>query len=214
MFKKSPDTCTEFLDNLRAFRAGTLSEDTQIRLETHRLECPKCQKALVEEERVALLMAEIPQTEAPADFRDRVLRAWRLKRDAVRDTLPFASIKRLQIGLGIFIAVVLLLPMARNALFASASNLTGALDRLPDELREGIPVSFNIPTWAEISAYFQVWQGKLFEWMGETGAVIAPWSGWLVGLVVLLLILAAGNLFWLRGKLPVQNAQDAGNMKK
>lgn len=173
------DPCTEFLENIDAFREGRLTDDVWPALESHRLVCKRCRDALVEEEKFARLMSEIPLVEVPPDFRDNVLRKWRLKRDSVKDAIPVKTIRTLQIAFAAIIVALILLPIVRIQLLASSGNLLKAFDRVPPELREGLEITFNIPTWAEIAAWFQVWQGRLFGFLGDSGSVLAPWSGWL-----------------------------------
>jgi len=202
LFHEPENMCAEFLDRIENFLAGTLPEDVQIEFEKHRIECPRCRKAIVEEERVRWLMSRVPAIEAPADFRDRVLRAWRLRRDMVTQTFPVATVKRLQILLGAILVVLLLLPMARESLFAAAKNLEGAVDRLPAEYGKGLEISFTLPTLSEVGIYFRLWQAKLFEFMGNLGSSLADWTGWLWAALVLLLVLAVVNFRWLRSRLP------------
>jgi len=198
---KKENICAEFTEKLDGFRRGELPEDEYLRLEAHRTECARCHRALEEEERVEALMAELPDVEVSPDFRDRVLRAWRLKRDTVKEALPERTIRSLQIGLAIVAAVLLFLPMARTSLYVSANRLNSAFDRIPPEYREGLEISFTLPTWAEISAQLQVWQGQMFESMGNFGAAIAPWSGWLWGVCIVGLALAAWNVWWFRKRI-------------
>lgn len=195
-FLKSKDLCAEFLDRISEFREGSLPEDVYLRLEAHRQECTRCQMALREEERIASLMSAIPPVEAPPDFRDRVLRAWRVRRDAVKEAVPASTLSWMQTGLLIVLAILLALPVARASLFSSARWLTTALDRLPPEYRAGIEISFRVPTLAEMGARVQTWEGKLFEWLGEIGSVLAPWTGWMWGALVLCLLLGVTSL-WL-----------------
>lgn len=207
LFGKKENICDEFTEKLDRFRHGELPEDEFLRLEAHRSVCARCRRALEEEERIESLMAELPEVEVSPDFRDRVLRAWRVKRDTVKEALPERTIRSLQVALAIVAAVLLLLPMARTSLYIAANRLTGAFDRIPPEYREGLEISFTLPTWAEISAQMQVWQGRLFESMGDIGATIAPWSGWLWGLFIVALLLAAWNVWWFRMRLPVSEKE-------
>ncbi len=207
LFNSKPDPCTEFIDSLPAFRDGILPEDTHTKLEMHRMDCASCQKVLMEEQKVSSLMAEIQPAEVPLGFRDKVLREWRLRRDTVKKTIPAVSIGRIQVALAAVLVWVLLLPMVRLQLLSSGHKLIGTLDRLPPEYREGIDITFNVPTFAEMSATFMVWQGGILESMGELGSVIAPWSGWLWSALVVTGILAAVHFFFLKSKLPMRDSK-------
>ena len=150
------------------------------------------------------LMAELPWVEVPSDFRDRVLRAWRVKRGLVRETFPQGSLIRVQLILGALVAVLLVLPAVRISLLSAASGLAGAFDRLPPEYREGLSFTFELPTWRETVAWLQVWAGKLFEWLGNIGSAMAPWTIWLYAGLLVSIGLAVVGLIWMRS---------AGNME-
>lgn len=202
------DNCAEFRDHIREFLDGSLDEAVHTRLETHRLDCPVCKKAVEEEQKVMALMSEVPDVGVPVDFRDRVLRAWRLRRESVKESFPAASLKRIQLITSVIVVILLLLPMARVSLITAASRLMGALDRLPPEYRGGIDVTFSVPTWAEMVATVQVWQGRLFESMGEMGSAITPWSGWLWATLILVAMLVVVNFLYLKSRLPAGPVQD------
>ncbi len=201
--------CEEFRDKVGAFREGTLDESEHLKLEAHRVECGRCRRALREEERVSLLMAEVRPVEVSPDFRDRVLRAWRLRRDRVKEQVPVRLLNGLQIGMLVVATVLLMLPMVRLSLISSAYQLTSALDRLPPEYRQGIEVSFSIPTMAEINAHFQVWQGKIFESLGDVGIVLAPWTGWIWGALILSVLLAAVSVWRVKSIIPLEKRERA-----
>ena len=197
--------CDRFLDKVAEFREGLLDEETQIYFEAHRIDCARCQKALLDEEKIAAMISDVPGLKASPDFRDRVLREWRLRRDKVTDTLPVETLKRVQIVLWAVVAGLLFLPMVRESLQLAASRLSGALERLPVESRERIPITVEIPTWAEISATLQVWQGNIFGALGEFGTAVAPWTGWLLAAVVVAVIIAVANYYWMRSRIDVQS---------
>ncbi|HEX9744050.1 MAG TPA: hypothetical protein VGB30_01350 [bacterium] len=185
---KSP--CDEFREYVSEFREGLLDESTYLKLESHRSECKNCSGVLAEEEKFASMMSEIPEMLPSPDFRDRVLRAWRVKRSSVEEKVRTDLLRKIQYGLYALTAFLLVLPLVRNSLMASGNFLRDSYDRLPEEYREGIQISLTLPTWQEIIARFQVLQGSIFEGLGNTGSAIAPYSGWLwFGLVTGILIL-------------------------
>jgi hypothetical protein len=182
---KKSEACAEFDMNISAFREGKLSETVWLELETHRLECRRCQAALVDEENFARLMSEIPRFDLSPDFTDKVMRKWRLRKDAVRSAIPIRTVLNIQYIFGAAILILVLLPMVRIHLLAASHNLITAFDRIPSELRERFSITFSLPTWAEISGLINVGQGKFFGLLGETGSALAPWAIWLwVALVI------------------------------
>jgi hypothetical protein len=195
---KSPDRCREFSERIPQFLDGTLPDSEFPAMETHRRECGDCARALLEEERIKSLMSEIGDAPVPADFRDRVLRAWRVRQDHVKDSLPASTLHRLQIVFVVFAIVLLALPAARISLLSAASSLSSAVDNLPPEYREGLRISFELPSYPETVATLQTWQGGLFEWLGDLGSALTPWTGWLWGGLILAIVIAAGSFRWLR----------------
>jgi hypothetical protein len=192
---KPRNRCGEFKEKVPEFLDGSLHEDEFLFMEAHRRECADCAKALFEEERMSLLMAEIPNIRVPSDFRDRVIRAWRLRRDRVKDALPVSTLRLLQVVFVVFVVVLLALPAARISLLSAASNLSSALDNLPPEYRQGVRISFELPSYAETVATAQTWQGKIFESLGNLGSALAPWTGWLWAGLVFSAVVASGWLW-------------------
>ena len=52
-------------------------------------------------------MTELPEVEVAPDYRDRVLRAWRLKRDRVKEQVPVKLLNGMQAGIWA-VAIILL----------------------------------------------------------------------------------------------------------
>jgi hypothetical protein len=193
-------SCDRFADNIAAFLDGTLSETDFLLMETHRATCYSCAKALVEEEKFRVVMAEIPTVEVPSDFRDRVLRSWRIKHDTVDRAISADLMKKMILILGAVAIVLLMLPSARVALFSTASQLSGAIDRIPQQYRSGIEVSFRLPTIPMIHAWLQVWQGRVYENLGNLGSAIAPWISFFriaIALSVIAIVIIT-RLSWIR----------------
>ena len=193
-------SCDRFTDNIAAFHDGTLSETDFLQMETHRATCDSCAKALVEEEKFRAMMAEIPTVEVSSDFRDRVLRSWRIKNDTVDRAISVDLMKKMILVLGAVAIVLLMLPSARMALFSTASYLSGSLDRIPEQYRSGIEVSFRLPSIPMIHAWLQVWQGRVYENLGNLGSAIAPWISFLriaIALSVIAIVIIT-RLSWIR----------------
>ena len=180
------DLCGEFRDKVSEFRDGILPEDTLVRLESHRMECRACQNALAEEEKIAAMMARIPNVEVSPDFRDKVLRAWRLRKESVSERIQIGLLKRVQVVLIGLTAVLLILPFGRTSFLYYGSVLSNAFEHLPPEYRQGIQLSITVPTYGASIAKLQVLEGSILQSIGEFGSAIAPWSAWLY------ILLAAG----------------------
>lgn len=131
------------------------------------------------------LMAEIPEVNVPPDFRDRVVRAWRLKRDRVQNSIPFSTLRYVQIIFALFLIAVLSLPASRISLLSAASDLSSAINNLPPEYRQGVQISFEIPSYAQSVATLQTWIGQLFEWLANFGSALAPWTTWLLAILII-----------------------------
>ena len=140
---KSNDQCREFAEKIPGFLASSLPETDFLAMEAHRQECAACAKLLFDEERVMRLMAEIPEVNVPPDFRDRVVRAWRLKRDRVQNSIPFSTLRYVQIIFALFLIAVLSLPASRISLLSAASDLSSAINNLPPEYRQGVQISLR-----------------------------------------------------------------------
>jgi len=199
--RKKINPCTEFHENVSDFREGILDESVQVRLELHRLECARCRKVLVEEEKIASMMAKVPRVTASPFFKDKVLSEWRTRRDSVRLSLPTVILTRLQFAMAAVLGILLALPAVRESLLVSAAYLSRAMERLPAESRERIPITFEIPTWVELTATFQVWQGSFLATLGDLGTAMAPLSGWVWVGMFAAVIVAVANYHWMKNKL-------------
>jgi len=188
---KRYNPCDEFTLHIREFIDGTLDEITHLRLEAHRIECERCSRVLAQEQDVISLMSEIPpEGVVPADFRDRVLREYRIRRDRVRDAYPLLSLKKVQIALGVFAGILLLLVILRLPLLESAGILSGT----PDPADDGMEVTFTLPSVDQVTTWFQQWSGELFEGMGNVGTAMAPLTSWLFVILAISIVLGILNI--------------------